>query len=141
LEAEEINKLPGTCGKMNEIELRTGKKEEILDITAEVERMVEGTGIALIYTPHTTASIILNEAESGLLQDILKALERIVPYSEEYRHNDIDNNATAHIKASLLGNAVVIPFENGKLQLGAWQRVLFVEFDGPRTRRVFVRAL
>jgi secondary thiamine-phosphate synthase enzyme len=126
---------------MNQIELRTKKKEEILDITAEVERVLEGSGVALIYTPHTTASIILNEAESGLLQDILSALERIVPYNAEYRHNDIDNNATAHIKASLLGNAVVVPFENGKLQLGTWQRVLLLEFDGPRTRKVLVRAL
>jgi secondary thiamine-phosphate synthase enzyme len=64
-----------------------------------------------------------------------------VPYNAQYRHNDIDNNATAHIKASLLGNAVVVPFENGKLQLGTWQRVLFVEFDGPRTRRVIVKEL
>jgi len=126
---------------MNQIELRTKKKEEILDITAEVERVLEGSGVALIYTPHTTASIILNEAESGLLQDILSALDRIVPSNAKYRHNDIDNNATAHIKASLLGNAVVVPFENGKLQLGTWQRVLFLEFDGPRTRRVLLRAL
>ncbi|MEM2787068.1 MAG: secondary thiamine-phosphate synthase enzyme YjbQ, partial [Archaeoglobaceae archaeon] len=58
-----------------------------------------------------------------------------------YRHNEIDNNAEAHIKASLLGNSVLIPFENGKLQLGTWQRVLFLEFDGPRTRKVFVRVL
>ncbi len=126
---------------MNQIELKTKKKEEILDITAEVERFIEESGTALIYTPHTTASVILNEAESGLLQDILSALERIVPYNAQYRHNDIDNNATAHIKASILGNAVVVPFENGKLQLGTWQRVLFVEFDGPRTRRVFVKEL
>jgi len=126
---------------MNQIELKTKKKEEILDITAEVERFIDGSGIALVYTPHTTASVILNEAENGLLQDILSALERIVPQNVQYRHNDIDNNATAHIKASLLGNAVVVPFENGKLQLGTWQRVLFVEFDGPRTRRVFVKEL
>lgn len=126
---------------MNQIELKTGKREEILDITSEVEKLIGESGIALIYTPHTTASVILNEAESGLLQDILSALERIVPYNAQYRHNDIDNNATAHIKASLLGNAVVVPFENGKLQLGTWQRVLFVEFDGPRTRRVVVKEL
>ncbi|TDA28053.1 MAG: YjbQ family protein [Archaeoglobi archaeon] len=126
---------------MNQIELKTRKREEILDITSEVEKLIGESGIALIYTPHTTASVILNEAESGLLQDILSALERIVPYNAQYRHNDIDNNATAHIKASLLGNAVVVPFENGKLQLGTWQRVLFVEFDGPRTRRVVVKEL
>ncbi|MDK2796212.1 MAG: hypothetical protein PWQ22_536 [Archaeoglobaceae archaeon] len=126
---------------MNQIEIRTTKKEGILDITTEVERSIEGSGVALIYTPHTTASLILNEAESGLLQDLLNALERIVPANEQYRHNKIDNNASAHIKASILGNAVVVPFENGKLQLGTWQRVLFVEFDGPRMRKVFVKRL
>ncbi|MEM0302970.1 MAG: secondary thiamine-phosphate synthase enzyme YjbQ [Archaeoglobaceae archaeon] len=126
---------------MNVLEVKTKKKTEILDITEEVEKMLKGTGIALIYTPHTTASIILNEAESGLLEDILKALEKIVPQNVSYRHNEIDNNAEAHIKASLLGNSVLIPFENGKLQLGTWQRVLFLEFDGPRTRKVFVRVL
>jgi len=126
---------------MEQIEVRTRKREEILDITAEVEKLLEGSGIALIYTPHTTAAIILNEAESGLLEDILNALERIVPSTAHYKHNEIDNNATAHVKASLLGNAVIVPFENGRLSLGTWQRVLFLEFDGPRTRRIFVRRL
>ncbi len=126
---------------MNQIEIRTTKKEEILDITAEVERLIEGSGVAFVYTPHTTTSLILNEAENGLLQDLLNALERIVPSNAQYMHNKIDNNASAHIKASLLGNAVLVPFENGKLRLGTWQRVLFVELDGPRIRRVYVKLL
>ncbi|MDI9643205.1 MAG: secondary thiamine-phosphate synthase enzyme YjbQ [Archaeoglobaceae archaeon] len=126
---------------MNALEVKTTKRTEIVDITEKVEGLLKGSGIALIYTPHTTASVILNEAESGLLEDILKALEKIVPKNASYRHNEIDNNAEAHIKASLLGNSVLIPFENGKLQLGTWQRVLFLEFDGPRTRKVFVRVL
>lgn len=126
---------------MNLIEVKTRQREEVIDITDDVEKLLEGEGIALIFTPHTTASIILNEAESRLLEDLISALERIVPRNSNYRHNEIDDNADAHIKASILGNSVILPFKNGKLQLGTWQRVLFVEFDGPRTRRVYVKLL
>ncbi|MEM1579361.1 MAG: secondary thiamine-phosphate synthase enzyme YjbQ [Archaeoglobaceae archaeon] len=126
---------------MNLIEIKTKKRTEILDITAEVEKKLEKDGVALIFTPHTTASIILNEAEKGLLEDIVAAVEKIVPQNAHYRHNEIDNNADSHIKASILGNFVIVPFKNGKLELGTWQRVLFVEFDGPRVRKVFVKVL
>lgn len=126
---------------MKSIEVKTRQRTEIVDITAEVEKVLEGEGVALIFTPHTTASIILNEAESRLLEDIVATLEKIVPRNSYYRHNEIDDNADAHIKASLLGNSVILPFKNGKLQLGTWQRVLFVEFDGPRMRKVYVKVL
>jgi secondary thiamine-phosphate synthase enzyme len=123
------------------IEVRTEKRTEIVDITDRIEKLLEGSGVALIFTPHTTASIILNEAEEGLLDDILELMERIAPRNSNYRHNRIDSNADAHLKASILGNSVLVPFENGKLKLGTWQRVLFIEFDGPRNRRVFVRQI
>jgi secondary thiamine-phosphate synthase enzyme len=123
------------------IEVRTEKRTEIVDITERVEKLLEGSGVALIFTPHTTASIILNEAEEGLLDDILELMEKIAPRNSNYRHNRIDSNADAHLKASILGNSVLVPFENGKLKLGTWQRVLFIEFDGPRNRRVFVRQI
>ncbi|MCC6027926.1 MAG: secondary thiamine-phosphate synthase enzyme YjbQ [Archaeoglobus sp.] len=123
------------------IEVRTEKRTEIVDITDRVEKLLEGSGVALIFTPHTTASIILNEAEEGLLDDILELMEKIAPRNSNYRHNRIDSNADAHLKASILGNSVLVPFENGKLKLGTWQRVLFIEFDGPRNRRVFVRQI
>ncbi|MFN3384677.1 MAG: secondary thiamine-phosphate synthase enzyme YjbQ [Archaeoglobaceae archaeon] len=126
---------------MKLIEVKTKQRTEIVDITVEVEKMLEGEGVVLIFTPHTTASIILNEAETRLLSDIIATLEKIVPRSFGYKHNEIDDNADAHIKASLLGNSVIVPFKDGKLQLGTWQRVLFVEFDGPRTRRVYVKVL
>ncbi|MEM0204069.1 MAG: secondary thiamine-phosphate synthase enzyme YjbQ [Archaeoglobaceae archaeon] len=126
---------------MRSIEVKTRQRTEIVDITEEVEKLLEDEGVALIFTPHTTASIILNEAESRLLEDILATLERIVPKNSGYKHNEIDDNADAHIKASLLGNSVVLPFKNRRLQLGTWQRVLFVEFDGPRTRKVYVKVL
>jgi secondary thiamine-phosphate synthase enzyme len=123
------------------IEVRTEKRTEIVDITDRVEKLLEGSGVALIFTPHTTASIILNEAEEGLLDDILELMEKIAPRNSNYRHNRVDSNADAHLKASILGNSVLVPFENGKLKLGTWQRVLFIEFDGPRNRRVFVRQI
>ncbi len=123
------------------IEVKSRKRTEVIDITDEVEKLLEGSGVALIFTPHTTASIILNEAEEGLLEDILDLLEKIAPRNSNYRHNRIDNNADAHLKASILGSSVLVPFENGKLKLGTWQRVLFIEFDGPRSRRVLVKQL
>lgn len=126
---------------MDSIELRTKSRAEVVDITEKVEALLKGDGVALVFTPHTTASIILNEAENRLFEDIVATLEKIVPRNSGYRHNEIDGNADAHIKASLLGNSVILPFKNGRLQLGTWQRVLFVEFDGPRTRKVYVKVL
>ncbi|AEA46265.1 secondary thiamine-phosphate synthase enzyme YjbQ [Archaeoglobus veneficus] len=127
---------------MPAIEIRTGKRTEIIDITADVRKVVEesgGGGIAVVYTLHTTTAVIINEAEPGLLEDIVSALSKIVPTGAGYKHDRIDDNADAHIRAVLLGNSVVVPVENGKLQLGTWQRILFVELDGPRTRRVIVK--
>ena len=92
------------------IEVRTEKRTEIVDITERVEKLLEGSGVALIFTPHTTASIILNEAEEGLLDDILELMEKIAPRNSNYRHNRIDSNADAHLKASILGNSVLVPF-------------------------------
>ncbi|MDW7989265.1 MAG: secondary thiamine-phosphate synthase enzyme YjbQ [Archaeoglobaceae archaeon] len=139
--AEKINSKDREVNRMITIEIKTRKRNEILDITTDIEKFLEGNGVVLIFTPHTTASIILNEAESRLLEDILSFLEKIAPYNSYYKHNEIDDNADAHLKASLLGNSVVLPFENGKLQLGTWQRILFLEFDGPRTRKVFLKVI
>uniref|UniRef100_A0A7C3R8T0 YjbQ family protein n=1 Tax=Archaeoglobus fulgidus TaxID=2234 RepID=A0A7C3R8T0_ARCFL len=124
-----------------EITLKTKKRVEIIDITDEVEKLVEDGDLAVVYTPHTTTSIIINEGEAGLLEDILELMERVVPFGRGYRHDRIDSNADSHLKATILGNSVVIPVENGRLSLGTWQRILFVEFDGPRTRRVIVKTV
>ena len=124
------------------IVVETRRRSEIVDITDEVRRRVResgvNSGIALIYTPHTTSGLIINEAESGLIEDIVEALDEIVP-KISFRHNRIDNNADAHIKASIVGNSVIVPVENSDLVLGTWQRILFIEFDGPRRRKVYVR--
>ena len=123
------------------IVVETRRRSEIVDITDEVRRKVResgvNSGIALIYTPHTTSGLIINEAESGLIEDIVEALDEIIP-KISFRHNRIDNNADAHIKASIVGNSVIVPVENSDLVLGTWQRILFIEFDGPRRRKVYV---
>ena len=125
--------------------LKTSKRVEILDITNQVEKEVEKAdskeGIVLVYSPHTTTAIVINEAERGLLEDLINSISNLIPERSNYLHNRIDDNADAHIRASLLGNAVVVPFENKRLLLGTWQRILFVEFDGPRNRKVVVKIL
>lgn len=128
---------------MSEFSIKTSQRTEIVDITDMVEKNLEGEDLtlALVYSPHTTTAIIINEAEPGLLEDIMSVMERLVPYGKGYRHDRIDSNADAHLKASILGNFAIVPVENGKLALGTWQRILFIEFDGPRTRRVIVRGL
>ncbi len=124
---------------MTEITIETRKREEVIDITDRVLEAVRGkSGLAIVYSLHTTTAITVNEAEPGLMEDIISRLSEIVPYMAGYRHDRIDSNADAHIKASIIGNSVTIPVENGKLILGTWQRVLFIEFDGPRKRRVRV---
>jgi len=124
-----------------EITLKTTKRVEIIDITGEVEKCIEGGDLAVVYTPHTTTSVVINEGESGLLEDILEFMEKLVPFGKGYKHDRIDSNADAHLKATILGNSAVIPIENGRLALGTWQKILFVEFDGPRTRRVVVKTI
>ncbi len=106
-----------------------------------VEKLAEGrSGVAFVFTFHTTTAITVNEAESGLMEDLIEAGVSVVP-KRDYRHNRIDNNAEAHIISSIIGNSVALPVENGNLRLGTWQSVLLLEFDGPRTRKVGVKFL
>ncbi len=127
------------------IEIRTSRRVEILDITPEVQREVEKSGIsegiAVVYTQHTTTAVIVNENESGLKEDIVFVLDKLIPRGAGYMHDNVDNNADSHLRAILLGNSVVVPVTNGKLALGTWQRIMFVELDGPRTRRVLVKVI
>ena len=127
---------------MNEtITIPTSARVSIEDITPHVEQIVRRSGIAdglcTVYVPHTTAGVIVNENyDPDVKHDILTALARLVPASASYQHSE--GNADAHIKASLVGNAVSIPISGGRLAFGTWQGVLFCEFDGPRTRRIIV---
>lgn len=98
-------------------------------------------GICMLSTRHTTTSIIVNENEPGLLEDILVLLNRLVPAGAGYLHDRTDNNADAHLKALLLGSSEALPITNGKLELGTWQSVFFAEMDGPRKRKVNITLL
>lgn len=126
---------------MKAITVQTQREQELIDITAQVERAVRELGIpegsCALYVPHTTAGITINEnADPAVKEDILDALVRLVPKSLSYKH--IEGNAHAHIQSSLLGHSALVPIEGGKLKLGTWQGVLFCEFDGPRKRTVWV---
>jgi secondary thiamine-phosphate synthase enzyme len=128
------------------IELNTKKEVEVIDITSNVEKAVKESsieqGICLIYTLHTTTGIVVNEAEPGLIQDMTRLMASLVPESAGYLHDrNNGGNAHAHLRAMLLGNSAVIPVEDKRLVLGTWQRILFVELDGPRRRRVCVKLI
>jgi len=117
----------------------------VIDMTPHVEEAVKESrieqGICLIYSLHTTTGIVVNEAEPGLIQDLTKLMASLVPQGAGYLHDRFDSNAHAHLQAMLLGNSVVIPVEGKRLILGTWQRILFVELDGPRQRRVYVKVI
>ncbi|MFA4640221.1 secondary thiamine-phosphate synthase enzyme YjbQ [Pyrococcus kukulkanii] len=128
---------------MDVVRVTTSKEVEIIDITEKVREIVRKSGvedgIVVVFTRHTTAGIIINENESGLISDLEKTLEKLIPKGAGYSHDRIDNNAHSHLRAIILGSSVVIPVENGRLALGTWQSVLFVELDGPRTREIYVK--
>ncbi|MFA4662255.1 secondary thiamine-phosphate synthase enzyme YjbQ [Pyrococcus kukulkanii] len=128
---------------MDVVRITTSKEVEIIDITEKVREIVRKSGvedgIVVVFTRHTTAGIIINENESGLISDLEKTLEKLIPKGAGYSHDRIDNNAHSHLRAIILGSSVVIPVENGRLALGTWQSVLFVELDGPRTREIYVK--
>jgi secondary thiamine-phosphate synthase enzyme len=124
----------------------TSKKNEVVDITREVARVVGDSkvkdGVCVVYVPHATAAITINEnADPNIGLDLLDALDRLVPDHDGWRHDRIDDNAAAHIKSAIVGPSESIPIESGKLCLGTWQNVFLCELDGPRTRTVLVTVL
>jgi secondary thiamine-phosphate synthase enzyme len=127
---------------MIEMNVATPSREVLVDITRQVQQALSGldpttTGVASIFIPHTTAGITINEgADPTVIRDVVAALGRLVPREAGYGHSE--GNSDAHIKASLVGCHVAIPVENGRLRLGTWQSIYLAEFDGPRTRRVWV---
>ncbi len=126
-----------------EIKVKTRKREEIIDITEKVRRLVEGKEgkACLVYVPHATCSVIINENyDEAVCQDILTFLRKQIPKGK-WEHDKIDSNADSHIKASLLGPSQIIPVKNGELALGRWQGIGLAEFDGPRERKVIIRIL
>ena len=132
---------------MTEIfEIETTLAEESIDLTERVREIVKragvGDGLCQILVLHSTAAIAINEtADPNIGRDVLDALSRAVPTRGDWRHDQIDDNAAAHIKASILGPSELLPVVRGELLLGTWQGIWMFEFDGPRTRRVAVHVL
>ncbi|MGH2373628.1 MAG: secondary thiamine-phosphate synthase enzyme YjbQ [bacterium] len=124
------------------IALESTKKIELLDITDHVTRACQSAGpddgLAVVYCPHTTAGVTIQEAEPGLLHDLEQWLTRVVPSEGAYEHDRVDDNAASHLREVIAGASAVVPLQRGTLALGTWQRILFVELDGPRDREVHV---
>jgi len=122
--------------------LRTKSRIEMVDITNTVKQLVKKSkvksGICLVYVPHTTAAVTINEnADSSVKRDIIIKLSQLIPLNNDYTH--LEGNSDAHIKSSIVGPSVAIPIEAGDIVLGTWQGIFFCEFDGPRTRKFFVQ--
>ncbi len=129
---------------MIEIKISTRTQSELVDITAQVSQAVEesnvSSGLCVVYVPHTTAAVTINEgADPAVRRDIVNELDKVIPQSDGYQHRE--GNAAAHIKATLTGSSVTIPVQGGRLTLGTWQAVYFCEYDGPRSRRFTVRVI
>lgn len=124
----------------------TQKKREYINITADVEEILYKSGIKegmiLVSAMHITAGVYVNDAESGLIQDIDEWLEKLAPFNPNYRHHRTgEDNGDAHLKNLLVHHQVIIPVTNGKLDFGPWQQVYYAEFDGQRKKRVIVKVM
>ncbi|NOZ77170.1 MAG: YjbQ family protein [Euryarchaeota archaeon] len=130
---------------MKTLTVKSRKATEFIDITREVEGAVAESGVregvVTVYTPHTTTAILINENDPRLLSDYEKILEKLVPKGAGYAHDPGEGNAHAHLRSALIGPAKSVPVSAGRPVLGTWQRIFFVELDGPRTRRVMVQAI
>ncbi len=124
------------------ISVRTSKHTQMVDITDEVERIVRESGVregvCLIFVPHTTAAVTINEnADPDVQVDFMREIDKIVPWEDGYRH--MEGNSAAHLKASMMGFSETVIVHEGRLLLGTWQGIYFLEYDGPRTRSVHVK--
>ncbi len=125
---------------MKIINIKTSKRKEAIEITELVQKALNNNdcGIVYIYIPHTTAAVTVNEAfDPSVMFDMINMLNKIVPYSNKYTH--LEGNSDAHIQSSLIGTSVGVIVEDGILQLGRWQGIFFMEFDGPRDRKIYIK--
>ena len=125
-----------------ELKVRSTKKYEVIDITVQVSEAVRRSnvdeGICCVFIPHATAAVVINENDDMQIgQDLLDALDKMVPEGI-WRHDKVDSNGAAHLKSAILGPSEIIPIQNGRIALGTWQSIMFVELDGPRDRKVIV---
>jgi secondary thiamine-phosphate synthase enzyme len=126
---------------MTTIALKTHSRTELVDITGDIQAMIREAGVregvCMVYIPHTTAAVTINEnADPTVKGDILKVINKIIPWDDGYRH--LEGNSAAHIKSTLVGASELVAVVGGKLQLGTWQGIFFCEFDGPRRRKVHI---
>ncbi len=122
--------------KTHSLKINTNMNFEIMDITSKINELIDiEEGIISIFSKHSTSAIVVNENESGLLSDLEFMLDNLVSDKFSYQHDRIDDNARSHLKSFLLSSSECLPVKNGKLDLGTWQSVFFIELDGPRRAR------
>ena len=122
--------------KTHFLKINTNKNFEIIDITSRINGLIDvDEGIISIFSRHSTSAIVVNENESGLLKDLEFTLDNLITDKFSYSHDRIDNNARSHLKSFLLSSSECLPIRNGRLDLGTWQSVFFIELDGPRQSR------
>jgi secondary thiamine-phosphate synthase enzyme len=124
------------------LSITTRNRSEMIDITSQIEGELKKSGlkdgVCLLFVPHTTAGITINEsADPSVATDIQAMLNKLIPWEGSYRH--LEGNSAAHIKSSLIGNSVMVFVESGHLKLGTWQGIFFCEFDGPRSRKLYIK--
>jgi len=129
---------------IKQLRVKTTARTELVDITQGLQRLVAESGIrsgmCYVYVPHTTSGITINEnSDQNVGRDILKELNKVIPFDDDYGHSE--GNSAAHIKSSIIGVSKAVIVDEGRLALGAWQAVFFCEFDGPRERRVMVKVM
>ena len=123
--------------------VRTSQRSQIVDLTSTVQRLVGDnavkSGMAIVYVPHTTAGVTINEnADPDVKHDMLRKLDELVPKDEDYYQHG-EGNSDSHVKTAMVGNSATVLIEDNKLVLGTWQGIYFCEFDGPRERKVLVK--
>ncbi|MCK4404525.1 MAG: secondary thiamine-phosphate synthase enzyme YjbQ [candidate division Zixibacteria bacterium] len=129
---------------IKELRVKTSSRVELIDITHLVEKVVSEakikSGLCTVYVPHTTAAVTINEnADPSVRHDIVKELNKVIPFDDNYSH--LEGNAAAHIKSSIIGSSETLLVDGGSLVLGTWQGIYFCEFDGPRNRKVIVKLI
>ena len=122
--------------KNHSIKINTNRNFEIIDVTSKINELIDvENGIISIFSKHSTSAIVVNENESGLLNDLEFTLDNLITDKFTYQHDRIDDNAKSHLKSFLLSSSECLPIKNGRLDLGTWQSVFFIELDGPRHNR------
>ncbi|PIZ41993.1 secondary thiamine-phosphate synthase enzyme YjbQ, partial [Candidatus Aquicultor secundus] len=111
------------------------------EVIAEIDKSGVKEGIALVYVPHATAALIINENERGLISDMTAAISDLIPRDRRYEHDRIDDNAWSHLTSAVIGCSLTIPITGGRLECGTWQNIFLVELDGPRRRKVIVKVI